>query len=348
MAKKTKACLALIFVMMFVFVGCSSTASSATPDALPKLGMTVYSYANTYTSYIRKGIQNYIEQNGLAEIQVADAENDAAKQIEQIDAFIAQGVDGLIVMPVDTTSAVTMVEKARAADIPLVFVNKSPAADVLNSWEKTAYVGLTLQASGEMQAQMVVDHWNAGDIADRNGDGVLQYCTVMGDLGHPDAEARTTGNKIVLDASGIEHEELDLQIAGWDTTKAKDIADIWLGKWPNDLDLIISNNDAMALGVLEAVKQLGLDIPVVGINCLPEVHDMIINGEYFGSILSDPWKQAQAAVDLVLNAIKGNDWFDGNSWEEDYDPTTSSVRIKDVMITAENVSVAQEAYANCL
>jgi len=342
--------LALFLAALLALTGCAGGAAPADdePDSLPLLGMTVYDYANVYTSYIRRGMLNYSEANNLAEFHVVDAQNDSVRQLEQIDTFIASGVDGLIVMPVDIGATGVMVERAKEADIPIVFVNRTPPTEVLQSWENTIYVGLPLVTSGEMQAEMVVYHWNNGNIRDRNGNGVLQYATLMGDLGHPDAEARVLGNQTVLDASGIQHEELDRQVANWNTTRARDIAEIWLGRWPDDLDLIISNNDAMALGVIEAIRALGLDIPVVGINALPEVHQMIIDGEYFGSVLSDPWKQAMAAVDLVLNRINGNGWFDGNDWEKYYDPVESSVRILDVMITAANIHLAQEAYANCM
>ncbi|HWR24276.1 MAG TPA: galactose ABC transporter substrate-binding protein [Feifaniaceae bacterium] len=369
MKRTVKTLLPLLFCVLFVCSPCAPAQAPAAPSQapaapeqtqaaapaapadpapaeLPSIGMTVYSYANTYTSFIRKGIVNYIEDNKLADIQVSDAENDAAKQIEQIDAYIAQGVDALLVMPVDPASAVTMVDKAKAASIPLIFINKRPSTDILMSYDKTIFVGLPLVVSGEMQGQMVVDHWKNGTIKDRNGDGVMQYCTVTGDVGHVDAEARVQGNLNVFQKSGIEYEELDRQVANWDTTKAKEVSEIWVGKWPNDLDIIISNNDAMALGVLETIKQTGVDIPVVGINCLPQVHDMIFRGEYFGSVLSDPWKQAKAAVDLALNAINGKDWFDGNEWEADYDGE-GSVRITDVQITAENLNLAVEAYVNC-
>jgi methyl-galactoside transport system substrate-binding protein len=315
---------------------------------LPVIGMTVYSYANVFTSYIRGGIHNYVEANNLAEILTADGDNDPVRQLEQIEAYIAMGVDGLIVMPVDIGTVPTIIDMARAADTPVVFVNRAPDAHSLLAWEDAIYVGLPLITSGEMQAEIVVENWLNGNIRDRNGNGVLNYVTLMGDLGHPDAEARVLGNQKVFDASGIEHYEMDRQIANWDTTRARDIAEIWLGRWPNDLDVIISNNDAMALGVIEAVNSLGLDIPVVGINAIPEVHDMILRGEYFGTVLSDPWKQAMATIDLLLNRIDGRGWFDGNDWEKYYCPETRKVRIEDVMITAETVHYAQYAFGNCL
>jgi len=318
------------------------------PAALPLIGITVYDYSNVYTSYIRRGIYNYSTDNNLAEFHSVDAQNDPVRQLEQIDTFIAMGVDGLIVMPVDIGATGVMVERAQEADIPIIFVNRTPPTEVLNMWDKVIYVGLPLESSGEMQAEMIVEHWNSGRIVDRNGDGVMQFVTVMGDLGHPDAEARVRGNQRVLEASGIQFEELDRQIANWNTTRARDITEIWLGRWADDIDLVISNNDAMALGVIEAIRAQGLDIPVVGINALPEVHQMIIDGEYFGSVLSDPWKQAQASVDLVLNRIAGRDWFDGNDWGQYYDPVESSVRILDVKITAENIQLAIDAYANCM
>ena len=355
MKKRVQIVISLVLIAIMTLTSCGAPATTppaggAAPpaDGLPFIGMTVYDYANVYTSYIRRGMINYATANNLAEIQTADAQNDSVRQLEQVDAFIAMGVDGLIVMPVDIGATMVMVDRARDADIPIVFVNRTPPVEVTTSWENTIYVGLPLEDSGEMQAEMVVYHWLNGNIVDRNGDGVLQYVTLMGDLGHPDAEARVRGNQRVLDASGIQHEELDRQVANWNTTRARDIAEIWLGRWPDDLDLIISNNDAMALGVIEAVHALGMDIPVVGINALPEVHQLIIDGVMFGSVLSDPWKQAMAAVDLVLNRINGRDWFYGNEWGQYYDPEESSVRILDVVITRENIHLAVEAYANCL
>ena len=235
-----------------------------------KIGVLIFNYANDYISYVRKGLEAAAQTAGVEYLTV-DGANDQAKQTEQVDTMIQKKVDGLCVALVESTAAETIIEKCRTADLPVVFVNKKPTAEVLNTYDKCWYVGCATQQPGEFQAEMMLEDWKADPTMDKNGYGKIQYVIIKGENGHENAEARIVGIHKVLEESGIEVEELDCQVAGWDASKAKDIMDTWLSKYGDDIEVILSNNDAMALGAIESLKAAGYfegdkQIAVYGIN----------------------------------------------------------------------------------
>lgn len=310
----------------------------------PLIGVCVFDYSNTFVSYISKGIE-YYTSDGRAEIQMVDAQNDQAKQNEQIDIMVQRGAKALIVNPVDPTAALVMIEKAKAADIPIIFFNRGPDPEDLKTYEKAWYVGIELSMPGRVQAEMVMEWWAANPDADKNGDGKMQYLTLIGDLGNPDAEARTQANTDTFAEANFEVESLDSQIANWNTTKAKEVTETWIGRFGDSIEMIVSNNDAMALGAVEALRTHNKNIPIIGINALPAALELIEQDLMIGSVLSDPWGQACATIDLALNSINGEtDVTAGTDWVLD---DLKAVRIPDQKITKDNLNVAYEIYKNC-
>ncbi len=135
----------------------------------------------------------------------------------------------------------------------------------------------------------------------------------------------------------------------WDTAKAKDIVDAWIQKYGDKLEYIFCNNDAMALGALQAVQALGYNkegdttkfIPIVGVDAIPDMINEIKKGTVVGSVLNDPVGQSQALVDITLNVAAGKDPLDGTTWTLD---EVKAVRVPYVPITKDNINVAEEAY----
>ena len=343
---------ALMITSLAACGGNSSTTTSSTPETdssegsadTPLIGVCVFDYSNVFVSYVTKGIEHYVS-DGRAEIQMVDAQNDQSKQNEQIDVMIQRGVDALIVNPVDPTAALVIIDKAKAADIPVVFFNRGPDPEDLKTYDKAWYVGIELTMPGRVQAEMVMDWWAENPDADLNGDGKMQYLTLIGDLGNPDAEARTQANTDTFEEAGFAVDSLDSQIAEWNTTKAKEVTETWIGRFNDSIEMIISNNDAMALGVVEALKTHDKKVPVIGINAIPAALELIEDGWMIGSVLSDPWGQACAAIDLSLNSINGEeDVTAGTEWVLD---DLKAVRIPDQIITKENIQVAYDIYKLC-
>jgi methyl-galactoside transport system substrate-binding protein len=193
---------------------------------------------------------------------------------------------------------------------------------------------------------------------DKNGDGILQYVLVQGNISQQDAIYRT---KAIDDSfatwntdGSMKNERLDIQEAGWNTTKAKELMETWIVKYGNKIEAVVCNNDAMAMGVIEALRGGGYyDDPskkvwVYGINALPQVWSLLENGELAGTVLTSPWLQAIAAVDISIDAVNGREPLAASDFEFEWSgPSGREIRCMDYAVTVETIGDAEEAYGNC-
>ncbi len=259
-------------------------------------------------SFVRKAIEKTAAENNEVELFIADSMNDQAKQNDQIDTYINKGVKALCINLVDPAAASTVVEKARKAGIPIIFYNKEPAEKVIMGYDKCWYAGITSAEFGIQQGHMIVDAWKANPSWDKNGDDTIQYVLLKGEPGHPDAEVRTTEPIRIIKEAGIKSEELELQTGMWDSAKGKDLMETWLAKHGDKIEFVICNNDAMALGAIEALKAAGYFtgdkyMPVVSVDGLPEAVELIRKGQLLGTILNDPLALGLAAYKMTVNAV---------------------------------------------
>jgi methyl-galactoside transport system substrate-binding protein len=332
--------LTLLFVL--VCTGASSAAEK------PKIGVLIFDYANNYVSYIR----NSINQVGgdSAEILMVDAQNDQARQVEQVDTVISRGVDALAVNAVSPEAAPTIIEKARAADLPIVFFNRSPSKEDMLSYEKCWYVGTTPYDSGRLSSEMAMAAFKADPKYDKNRDGVLQYLIIKGTPGHPDAEARTLAVQETFEKAGFKAELLDVQTGNFRTADAKDVMDAWIGKFGDKIEMVLANNDAMLLGCVESLKGEGYLTPgkpcgLIGINALPEVLPMIEDGTVLGSILSDAYSEGKNIFTMCFNSATGKDVLTGVNGQLD---DMKAIRVPYIPIDKGNIPTAQEVYRYAL
>ncbi len=312
---------------------------SETSD-LPTIGVTIYKYDDNFMSFTRKAVEKAAD--GKATLIMNDSQNDQSKQNDQIDAMIAKGVKALAINLVDPGSAATVVEKAKNANLPIVLFNKEPVDGAASlGYDKVWYVGTTSSESGVIQGELIVDYLKQTPDWDKNGDNKLQYVMLMGEPGHPDAEARTKFSVQTIVDNGYEVEELAKQTGMWDASKAKDLTDTWLAASGDKIEMIICNNDGMALGAIESLKAANKKIPVVGVDAIPEALELIKTGEMLGTVLNDPLNQGKVTIELAINAANGKDVLEGTSREFD---ESRAVRVPYVGITKDNISVAEEAY----
>ncbi|GHS96170.1 galactose ABC transporter substrate-binding protein [Synergistales bacterium] len=316
--------------------------------ANPRIGVLIFDYTNNYVTYIRNSITQVAGDN--AEILMIDAQNDQAKQVEQVDTVISRGVDALAVNAVSPEAAPTIIEKARAADLPIVFFNRSPSKEDMLSYEKCWYVGTTPYDSGRLSSEMAMAAFKADPKYDKNKDGVLQYLILKGTPGHPDAEARTIAVQETFAKAGFKAELLDIQTGNFRTADAKDVTDAWIGRFGDKIEMILSNNDAMLLGAVESLRGAGYlsaDKPcgVIGINALPEVLTMIEDGTVIGSILSDAYSEGKNIFTMSYNAVKGQDVLTGVDGKLD---DMKALRVPYIPIDKSNIPLAQEVYKYAL
>ena len=152
--KKLLVLFALIALVLGSFTGCSSTPEETGPKTV-KVGIAIYKFDDTFMTNYRTEMEAYLtgmnSDEVTYEVSITDGKNDQATQTEQIDNFIAQAYDVLIVNLVDLTAASTIIEKVKAADIPTVFINRQPSTEDMQLWDKITYVGAKAEDSGNYQ-----------------------------------------------------------------------------------------------------------------------------------------------------------------------------------------------------
>lgn len=240
------------------------------------------------------------------EVTVVDGKNDQAEQTNQIQTFIADKYDVIIANLVQSSAASTVINMCKDADIPVIFVNREPTAEDLDLWEKAAYVGADARQSGTMQGEIIYDLDDHGDI---NGDGKVSYVMVIGDPENVDAQYRTEFSIKALTDEGIEVEELVAQRGDWDQAKGQEIVAAALTQYGEQIEVVFCNNDAMALGALQAIeaagRTVGEDIYLVGVDALEEVVEHVESGKITGTVLNDHIGQAHTAAEVAIKAAKG-------------------------------------------
>ena len=291
-----------------------ATAAAGTAQASDVLiGSCIYKFDDTFMTGVRNNMEKAAADVG-AEIELVDSQNRQPMQNDQVDTFITKGVNALIINPVDRSAAGPLADKAKAADLPIVFINREPDKAILDGWEKAYYVGAKAEESGTIGGQLIAEYFKAHPEADKNGDGKLQYILIKGEQGHQDATLRSEYCvKAMLDA-GLEIEEIGSDNANWDKVQGHDKMKNFITALGVDaIEAVLANNDDMALGAVEALKSegynLGTDgkdpskfIPVVGVDATAPALQAIAKGQMLGTSLNDAKNQGTAAV-LIANKI---------------------------------------------
>lgn len=291
------------------------------------IGVCIYKFDDAFMTTYRNALQDILESKGYT-VTVMDGKNDQAEQNNQINNFIAQGVDALIINPVMTSAADQIIATVKDADIPTVLINREPTADQMSAYDKLVYVGCDARQSGTMQGELILDTENKGDI---NGDGKISYIMIQGDPENVDAQYRTEFSVKALTDAGMEVEELDLQRGDWDRNKGQEIAQNDLAKFGDEIEVIFCNNDDMAIGALQAIQAAGRtvnkDIYLVGVDALDAALNEVANGNMTGTVLNDANGQAASAVEAMESLLDGTTFAAGEQ----------SIYVDYVKVTPENV-----------
>ena len=350
MKKKILSVLLAATMSVALFAGCggsgsadtSSDDSAATEEAAPaaddaaapaeeasaggdladkKVGVCIYQFSDNFMTLFRNELESYLIEKGFSKdnITIVDGANDQATQSGQIDNFIADGVDVLIINPVNSSSAATITDKVVGANIPLVYINREPDAAEEQRWAdnnwNVCYVGCDARQSGTMQGEIIADL--GMDKIDMNGNGKVDYIMIEGDPENVDAQYRTEFSIKALEDAGLEVNCLDDQVGMWDQAKGQELCANDLSQYGDEIEVVFCNNDAMALGALQAIqaanRTVGKDIYLVGVDALTEVVQDVIDGTISGTVFNDHFSQSHSAADAAANYLTGaeNDHYIG-------------------------------------
>jgi len=286
----------------------------------PLVGLLVYNETDPYMETFAGQILAAAE--GFFPVKLYYAGNSQLIQNEQIEKILSDKPDVLMINPVDRLGAYAIIRRLQAANVPVIFFNREPLAGDLALWDKTYYVGARAEQSGQMQARLVMDLFgnNPGKLNqyDRNGDGKIQTIILKGEQGHQDAETRTSEVLYTFEKNGFAVETLALEVANWNRDEAYTKMGRLISLYQNRMELVLCNNDDMALGAISRMRQAGLFkdtnkngaidrhdrewIPVIGIDGLSEAEDAISEGYLYGTVKNDSLRMAGSMVELA-NAL---------------------------------------------
>ncbi len=307
----------LFFIfILFSVVSCSSQQS--------RVYLFIYDLSDPYIADLSNQILDV--GNNYFEIEVHDAQNSQIIQNERIEEVLKENPRLLIINPVDRLGAYPIIEKAKAAGIPVIFINREPLERDLELYAQAFYVGAKAEQSGILQAQIVEELFgsNPDDLNhfDLNNDNYIQTIIFKGEQGHQDAELRTEYIVSELENHGYLLDILTTEICDWNIDIAYEHSLTLFPEFPQ-VEVIISNNDAMAIGAIEAMIELNLFIdanddgmidrntetwlPVIGIDGIDEAVDWMKNGYLYATVLNDAIGQAYATVMLARVILLGSD-----------------------------------------
>jgi inositol transport system substrate-binding protein len=277
----------------------SSMAGMASAETL---GVSMALFDDNFLTVLRNGMVEYAESLDDVDIQVEDAQDDVGKQLDQINNFIASGVDAIIVNPVDTSATQAMTNAAESAGVPLVFVNREPV-NVDSLPDTQAFVASDERESGTLETIEVCDILAAA------GKDPANVYVMMGQLSNQAAQQRTADIHDVIEAGkcAVEINIIDEQTANWSRDEAQDLMTNWLSTG-EPFDAVISNNDEMAIGAIQAMKASGIsmeDVVVGGIDATQDALLAMAGGDLDVTVFQDAAGQGVGAVDAALALARG-------------------------------------------
>ena len=254
--------------------------------ALMTTSAMAQSFDDNFLTTLRTGMEDHAATLDGVDIQVEDAQDDVAAQLDQINNFIASGVDAIVVNAVDTNAVDAMSKAAEDAGVPLVYVNREPA-NVDSLPDNQAFV-----ASNEIES---------GTLA------AFEACKMLRSMGY------AGGAKDVEDIIGIDMCNfitlIDKQTANWSRDEASDLMTNFISAG-DEFQVVFANNDEMALGAIQALKAADYDmadIVVVGVDATQDALQALQAGDLDATVFQDAAGQGAGAIDAALALANGED-----------------------------------------
>ena len=315
----------------------TAPADTETPAAREgSVAVFYYTYGDTYISSVRAALDSALDAAGI-QYQDYDSNNSQTTQSEQVTTAIAQGATVLVVNLVDTGSddaAKNIITQANG--VPVIFFNRSVSEEAVTSSDKCVFVGTDYEMAGHMQGEMIGNYLLENyDTLDLNGDGTISYVMFKGQEGNAEADARTKYGQEDADTiltgagkpalsfydSANSNKYLVDQAGAWSSAAATEYMQTIMSQYSeannNMVELVIANNDEMAIGAVTALQNAGYNkdgatvIPVFGVDATDAAKDAIAAGSMIGTIKQDADGMANTIADITANFMDGKEAFDG-------------------------------------
>lgn len=288
--------------MKKTLIAAGVTALMSTTAMAENIGVSMALFDDNFLTVLRNGMIELADGMEGVDLQVEDAQNDVAKQLDQVNNFIASGVDAIIVNPVDTSATQALTDVAAAAGVPLVYVNRQPInVDTLP--DNQAFVASNEVESGTLETIEVCRLFAEAGKSEAN------VYVMMGELSNQAAVQRTADIHDVIAAGqcAVTLNILDEQTANWSRDQAQTLMTNWLSTG-TAFDGVIANNDEMAIGAIQALKAAGVsmdDVVVAGIDATQDALLAMAAGDLDATVFQDAAGQGAGSLDAALKLARG-------------------------------------------
>jgi len=278
------------------------TSLMSTTAMAANVGVTMALFDDNFLTVLRNGIQAHADSNGIS-VQIEDAQNDVAKQLDQINNFIASGVDAIIVNPVDTSATQAMTDAAAAAGVPLVYVNRQPI-NVDSLPDNQAFV-----ASNEIESGTLAAFEGCKLLRAKGKAGGANIYVMMGELSNQAAVQRTKDfhDVIAMDMCNF-IKIVDEQTANWSRDQAQTLMTNWLSSG-TAFDAVFANNDEMAIGAIQAMKAAGIsmeEVIVTGVDATQDALASMQAGDLDVTVFQNAAGQGSGALNAAVALARGD------------------------------------------
>ena len=301
--KKTLRSVILLVLALSMLLALTACSTSQKSDKV-KIGVTLMDFSTEFGIGLKDYMTAKADAMGDVELTVVDAGGDAAKQLQQVETFISQKVDAIIMQPQEQEACSPAIDKAKAAGIPIINCNS------LTITEPDAYVGSNDSESAEIAEQL-------------GGKG-----NVLMMHGHPGqtAEVKRTEGAMDILAQNPDMTLLDEQTADWDRAEAMTLMENWIQAYGDQINAVFCQNDEMALGALNALVQAGKkdNVLVVGVDAIDDALQSVKDGKMDATVYQDCKGQAEGAIEAAYKLAKG-------------ESVEKEILIPFILVTTENV-----------
>lgn len=287
-----------VLVVMMVLLASSALWAGGQGEAEGEqqlhIGVATANFDDKWMSYMHEGFEEAAAELGVR-ITMVDGKNDAAVQQGQVDTFITQGVDAIVIVPVDAGTIGPIINEAESAGIPIVSVNRKPGPGDIE--RLATYVGSDEVYAGTVQMEAVAE------LLGGEGNVVI----MNGEIGHSGMIGRTQGNKEVL-AKNPGMELVAEDTAQWQRSLGLNLMENWI-QTGMEIDAVVANNDEMAIGAILALEQVGMleDVVVAGVDATPDALLLMKEGKLNVSVFQNAYGQGYAGIESAVKAAQGED-----------------------------------------
>lgn len=314
-----------------VYLGILAACSQGTPPTSPQnttyptatVGASVSSIeTNPFFQGMYASFEQVGKEQGSLKIFVDSASNNQEKQDAQLQDMVKRGAKALVVNLADVKQGGAFVKRLCQEKIPVVYINRNPGDKDLASCESAYFVDGDAAQAGVLQGLQVLKGWKEHTDWDKNHDGVIQYAMIEGIPGHAGAMARTKWSVSTMEFYpnlGTPVAKVLQDTAMFQTTMAEELLEKWI-RLPEfqNVEVILSNNDSMALGAISSLKKHNIKLPVFSIDGSKASLDAVKQGDMAGTVFNDYDAQARTAVRIAANLAANTKPLDGIEYDMEY------------------------------